>query len=654
MAEEQIKSIVDDDVTPVNSEAFLETYLTEDILTKHFLRQSAIVKQSLEDRLLVPITVEEISKAFEQSIFAPKKPPRKQENGTCEPNPKLNFYPTFAIPETLATYHIFFQNQKIPLSCKANRARADTKLTLKEGDRIPTFPCLEETNKIFEGLGTEECCNTETQKDNSALIQLKNDNPRLAVLKRNMAISYFAYPAVNMPPKILGCLIDNLVHKRQTNAENYEVAVDDETLAKWLNVKPEDKNYLEHRRKNMLAAIMVSCTLECLERFFTAPHMLKHLEEILHYSFNHGFVKLACKITNLDLSAIISYLGMLHENRLGNSKLHSTLEAENRRDYVRDCIFLVLIMTWQTAMGVWQQCLEEDNLKELQKILLQNKKHLWCLDSEKLIAKELSKIVFPEKLLQTLHNSLPDFINQSQLHIFRSFILERSGILPALNNAFPSDFIPITFKECPPPLWHYTYLLLLANYIMFHSDLACDVTTEGLLECYCRCNLCAPHKTVATNPALLNEINAINTFELQCPVNAETGKSQSFKLTPGIWASAFLKKFVKQDYFPHQIKFYENQKAPCNKEPTACVITQPEILAQLKEIKKARDEFLLKKGHGIYLDPQTGEELNGADSTLNNNVVREENYRVRSREYQRGRRHNVLDRKFSAPTSQEN
>lgn len=615
-------------------------YLTDDVLIKHINRQAQIVKESLIERSTIPISIKEISQAFELNLFSPRVPPKQQENGTCEANPRLNFYPTFALPEVLATYHIFFQNLKIPLSCKANRTRADQLLMLKQGDNLPSCPSLEEYPKIFEGLGSEETvADNSLEESNSALIELKGDNPRLAVLKRSVNVSYFAYPALNLPPKVMSTIMDKLLIKKHVEDETEEagqLVVSDAELFKWLKIKPEENHKIEERRKTMTAVLLVTSQLECMRRFFTTQEMIKKIGENIHYMFNHGFVKLACKISNVDLTNIISYMGILHENRLGQNVLHTTLKEEARRDYIRDTIFLYLVNTWQAAMGVWQQCLENENLKELEKILERNKKLLWTGFDEKTISKDLSDIIFPEKLLSTLQNGLPDFMSQSMIHNFRSFILERSGILPALANAFPTDFVPLTFKECPPTLWSYTYLMHLANYFMFHTDVAYDMTGEGLLECYCRCNLCTPHRCLVTNTPLLNETQAIGTFEIQGP--SKDGKTpSSLKLTAGLWTSAFLRKFVSEDYHAYTIKFFENQSKKPNVEPSACVITHSTILAQLQEIKKAREEFLLKKGHGVYLDPQTGEEISGGrpsslSNTCNNGKPRHKSNQLGNRE----------------------
>lgn len=628
---------------PINTSGRTDYLEAGDVLLKHLSRQSTIVRSALEERSEVPLSIGDLCLAYERELFSPRVPPKRQPNGTCEPNPRLNFYPAFVVPEVLATYHVFFQNHKIPLSCRANRTRADKDLFLGEKERLPGFCSLSEVSKIFEGLGREEKPAANALEDDrnnhpSSLVELEGDNARLAVLKRSVELTHFAYPAVNLPPKVMTCVMDHLLIRRaqplepgaDTNddGESGKPVVSDEELSMWL--RTSDPSALEERRKTMMAAVLITVQLECMHRFFSHTDTLRKLEETLHYTFRHGYVKQACKISNVELSNLVSYLGILHENRLGQNVLHTTLKGEARRDYVRDCIFLFMVYTWQTGMGVWQQCLEEANLKELEKLLDRSCRAIWTGFDERTIARDLADLVFPPKLVETLRNGLPDFMSQSMLQNFRSFILERSGILPATSCALPTDFVPLTYRESPPPLWTYTYLLRLANYIMFHSDLAEDYSGEGLLECHCRCNLCTPHRSLVCNTPLLNESQIIGTFEIQGPSNnaGEEGKDESgsskpgLKLTAGLWTSAYLRKFVPEDYHAHEIRFYENQSKPPKAELTACVITQSSIVGQLQAINQARQEFLLKKGRGVYLDPQTGDELTAAPPTAAGQNVR--------------------------------
>ncbi len=193
----------------------------EDALIKHLARQAIIVKDALLDRTEVPLSVEELSRAYELNLFSPRVPPKRQPNGTCEPNPRLNFYPVFAVPEALATYHIFFKNQRIPVSCRANRTRADALFDLGPGARIPDIASLEEVPKIFEGLGSDETRAANAlqgeggeHEHHSALVELEGDNARLAVLKRTIELTHFAYPALNLPPKVMSTVMDQVLIKR--------------------------------------------------------------------------------------------------------------------------------------------------------------------------------------------------------------------------------------------------------------------------------------------------------------------------------------------------------------------------------------------------------------------------------------------------------
>lgn len=630
-----------------------ERYLDADALQRHLRRQSTILRQALQEagpdaaaEAAAAPSVEELSRRLEAALFSPATPPRRQENGTCAPDPRLNFYPVFMLPEALATYHLFFHNQKIPVSCRANRPRADAHWRLPSGTPLPDYPTTDEVSKIFEGLGDEEpaCANQDLKEHDSALVELKLDNPRLAVVKQCIAVTHFAYPALALPPKVMSTLMQTLLVRHASPLPDEGEAtledllvVSDEQLTRWMHTT--DPRVLEERRKTVTAACMVTVQLHCMHTFLTSREMVRRLGECLHYMFRQGYVKLASKIANMELSNLVSYLGMLHENRLGQHVLHHTLKHEARRDYVRDTIYLYLVYTWQTAMGVWQQCLEDRNLRALETSLARARQSLWTGFDERTIAQDLASFLFPTKLVETLQRSLPDFASQSMMHGFRSFVLERSGILPAVCNALPSDFVPTVYRECPPPLWAHCYLLRLANFLMYHCDLAEDTSGEGLFECYCRCNLCAPHRCLATNTALLNEVQAINTFELQRPPKPDGTLPPPFKLTPGLWTSAFLRHFVPEDYHSDRILFYEDVSRPPRVEPSACVITHSAILAQLHDIKKAREEFLLTKGHGVYLDPHTGEELNtAAPSTAHHHATPPEEAHPQQQQQQQNRR----------------
>lgn len=630
-----------------------ERYMDADVLQRHLRRQSTILRQALQEagpdapaEAAAAPSVEELSRRLEAALFSPATPPRRQENGTCAPDPRLNFYPVFMLPEALATYHLFFHNQKIPVSCRANRPRADAHWRLPSGTPLPDYPTTDEVSKIFEGLGDEEpaCANQDLKERDSVLVELKLDNPRLAVVKQCIAVTHFAYPALALPPKVMSTLMQTLLVRRASPLPDEGEApledllvVSDEQLARWMHTS--DPKVLEERRKTVTAACMVTVQLHCMHTFLTSREMVRRLGECLHYMFRQGYVKLASKIANMELSNLVSYLGMLHENRLGQHVLHHTLKHEARRDYVRDTIYLYLVYTWQTAMGVWQQCLEDRNLRALETSLARARQSLWTGFDERTIAQDLAAFLFPTKLVETLQRSLPDFASQSMMHAFRSFVLERSGILPAVCNALPSDFVPTVYRECPPPLWAHCYLLRLANFLMYHCDLAEDTSGEGLFECYCRCNLCAPHRCLATNTALLNEVQAINTFELQRPPKPDGTLPPPFKLTPGLWTSAFLRHFVSEDYHSDRILFYEDVSRPPRVEPSACVITHSAILAQLHDIKKAREEFLLTKGHGVYLDPHTGEELNTAAPSTAHHAAPSKEAHPQQHQHQPSRRH---------------
>ena len=589
-----------------------------------------------------------LSRALEDDIFGERAMRRLQiqPNGCLDHDPKLNFYPPFVLPEALATYHLFFQNQVIPLSCRANRPDADAKLVFAQGDSLPETATLQEVPRIFDGLGSEvqpldskslqkaEAVD-QGEESQGALIELEGDSPRLAVLKRSIRVTHAAYPALALPPKVMTALMENLIMARPEAKKDKgddepepgaEPVVDDDTLARWLGlpaakqVKTLDERErrekaLVERRRLLHSVVLVSVTQACLRRFFARRDMVRRIGESIHYLFKHGYVRQACRVAEVELTHLVSYMGLMHENRVGHSVLHSTLEGEARRDYIRDTLYLLLVYTWQTAMGAWQQCLDPTNVLELAKILRRKRRDLWSGFDERTISEELSRLVFPEPLLDALAQGLPDIAHQSQLHNFRSFILERSGILPAMCNALPTDFVPLYYREAPPQLWGHVFLLRLASFLMYQNDLAelpFDGESSPLLECHCRCNLCSPHRSLIHNTALLNEVQCIGSFQLQAPPTADGEQQQQppLTLTPAVWTNAYLKKFEDDDFYHDVIRHYELQKSPQARAPlTACVITAPAIVAQLQNIAAARREFLAKKGSGVYLDPVTGDVL---------------------------------------------
>lgn len=668
--EQEVKAEKEEDQPQENpeepEESTPDAYLPEgDALHRHLRRQTELVRQALglgqaddDERERRAFDYRLLAQAFESNIFGPAADARrlkKQDNGCLPHDPKLNFYPCFMVPEALAAYHIFFQNQLIPLSCRANRPNADERLWLRDGDGLPGEVTLEEVPRIFDGLGDEvqplevkslsmgeEAESAEEEEETrGALIELQGDNPRLAVVKRQLVVTHAAYPALFLPPKVMETVMEELIMSKakpldestpapEEDRSGCEPVVDDDQLTRWLGLAKEQpevrEEKLQARRRLMHSVALVSATTASLRRFFGRREVIKRLGESIHYLFRQGYVRQACDVSGVDLTNIVTYMGLMHENRVGQSVLHQTLRGEARRDYVRDTIYLLLVYTWQTAMGAWQQCLDEANLGELAKILRRRRRDLWTGFDERTVAQELSEIIFPPRLVEALGAGLPDLLNQSLLHNFRSFILERSGVLPAAANLYPSDLVPVDYRESPPTLWCHVYLLRLANYLMYHNDVAVDSSGPGqLLACHCRCNLCSPHRSLALNTPLLNEVQCIGTFELQgAPGEDGQPTGPGLKLTPALWTNAYLRKFEEADYEHDRIAFFE-ERPPARQAPraelTACVITAPAIVAQLQAISQARREFLLKKGSGVYLDPKTGEEL-GRGTTVAPSLAR--------------------------------
>nr|WRQ19820.1 MAG: 100 kDa protein [unidentified adenovirus] len=590
-------SAASDNIQEVQTPTVASSYLHEDSLLTHINRQANIVFKALQNSKDFKLSIEKLSKAYEESVFAQKESPKR--DGTQEKNADLHFYPPFIIPETLASYHLFFINISIPHSCKANQPDANQILTLDSGATFPLLPDLDKDFVIDTTAGSYER-DVEVFED-SALIRMINDNFRLKVLKQMCDLCYFSYPAMDIVPSVMQTVTKVLLQKDEENKEN---AVSAREICKWTGINENDTAAIEERKRCVLKSVLFGCQMLCMEKFFKDKEIIVKLQESLHYMFLHGYVKNLQNVCSVTLSNLISYLGIMHENRLGQATLHHTLESEDKIDYIRDTAYLFLVLTWQTAMGVWKQCMDPNNVKDLELILQQERENLWKIDDVYTMSTKLADLIFPEKLVKALKEALPDFSSQSALQNFRSFILERSGCLPAFSLALPTDFIPISFCRAPPSLWPHTYCLLIANYLVYHGALYIKPPKHSMDFFNCPCNLCSPHRSFVFNDFLKKETDLINAFTLQGP---ESGKQIS--LTPAVWGSAYLKKMSKTDFNAFSIKHY-NDKDIIKEPLTPCVLTEGEVIDKLTYIKKCREKFLTEKGSGVYIDPDTGDILN--------------------------------------------
>lgn len=587
----------------------------------HLRRQAQLCKLALQSKFkYLPESLSEIGYAFESYLFNPITKEDKEQQEA-----RLNFYPPFAIPERTATYSSFFQIMFLPFSCSANRSGSEKYKLLQRSSKFEVLPKFEEDLFVIsDNLGSEVSA-TDSLPRKTRLVNLQSDSVRVLTLKEKLKhVTQFAYPALNIPPKIYKTLIESLYKPVQTGSEEVDYVFTNEDIKNVFvkNLKDFEKmneyelmELASRFRKHLLQAIQYVIPLKLMQGTFRHPCFVKKIQEMLHYCFHHGYIKLVGSVTGHNLSKYITFHAMTFENNNNNPTLHTTLDLNDGEDYIVDCIFIYLLMTWQTAMGIWQQNLNEKNLNVMKGVLREKGLELILCTNPDSIADIIVKWISDNGiLLEVFRDALPDFISQTQINNFRNFILSRSNIVSCLVPALVKDFVPIDYKESPPQLWPHVYCLRLAYFLFNHGDYQqvffWDDEKPAENEVFCYCNLCAPHRTPMLNSALHNEILAINSFDFFVP--DKDGKGERVTLSPGLWANKYLNHFVSSEFHPFEVKKYIDFPELFKVPPTACVITKPEILSSLREIKKRREKFLIEKGSGIYLDPQSGDNLSDA------------------------------------------
>lgn len=585
----------------------------------HLKRQALLCKLALKAKYkYLPESVSEIGAAFEEMIFNPAS-----EADSKQREVRMNFYPPFAVPECTANYFSFFSILAVPFSCSANRTGTVKMKALKECTKYEFLPLFDpDMFTVSEALGSEVTA-TDSLPRKTRLVTLEADYDRLLVMKEKLKhVTKFAYPALNLPPKVHKTLIEMLFkpyQKGNETAEEVDYIISKERIGKILKITDEDKlnTAVEEFRMNLLKAIQYLVALNLMQELFGKPGFIKKMQEILHYTFHHGFIRLIGHITGQNLSNYITFHGMTFENQNNNANLHSTLDLNEGEDYMVDSIYLFLVMTWQTAMGIWQQNLNEQNMSALRKLLKRRAEDLvFCNSAEKMMRVISNWITDDGSVMRIFRDHLPNFVSQTQLNVFRQFVLARSNIVGGFAPATVKDFVPIDYKESSPLLWGHVYLLKLSYFLYNHGDyyqiffISDGEEKSAENEVFCNCNLCAPHRTPMYNSALHNEILAIGSFDLFVP--DESGNGQRVTLSPGMWANKYLDHFVPDEFFPFQVKKYIDYPEEFNITPSACIINKPHILSSLKFIQKQREKFLLEKGSGIYLDPETGDNLSDA------------------------------------------
>lgn len=582
-------------------------------IKRHIHRQAMLLTGAIKDMVQpinrTPITVESIQHQLEHFIFNPGKHVPEEYKEV-----RYNFYPPFVTPKAIANYHVFSVTAPIPKSCKANRSGSKV---LKDALNLGYFRYLPQWRvnvEIKDGLGDEVTPVGELPEE-VKLIPLVDDISRLQWAKsRAEHATFFSYPSLHMPPKIVKMLMETLIqpivdeHKPEDG--EVEMCVTDEELAAIVDPMnkmspPERLKAMQTRRTMMTMAVRYCAQLELMQRIFREPSMVKKCQEVLHHTFHHGYVSLIREVAKVNLSNYLTYHGVTYNNPLNNCIVSRLMEGADKADFVIDSIYLFLVLNWQTAMGMWSQAIDDDTIKLYAEMFTKWKRCMYSMTSVNEMASTIINILMDEdRLAKLMRDALPNFCSQSQLANYRHYLMERSNLPLVAASFLPTDFIPLVYKESAPLLWDHVYFLRLACFLANHGGYLDErEPSAGNYKSYCPCNLCSPHRMPHDNVALHNEMLAIDSFEIRSP------EGKVFKLTPEIWTNAYLDKFVAEDFHPYSIFHYERNKSRFIAERSACVTSSPEILTMIRQIEETREEFLLTKGKGTYKDPETGETI---------------------------------------------
>lgn len=585
-------------------------------MRKCFERQAMMLTGALKEATStaqesLPLSVDNVQLLLERFVF---NPDRRVPAEHLEV--RYNFYPPFLTPKAIANYHIFAVTASIPLSCKANRSGSTLLSKVRENPYFKRLPKWRLGVEIEDALGTEVTPITELE-ENGKLIPLREDVSRLQWGKmRGEHIQFFSYPSLHMPPKISRMLMETLLQPfadENNKAEEPEPCISDEELLHIIDPLQklrgeEAARAIERRRATVTMAVRYTVALELMERVFREPSMVKKIQEVLHHTLHHGFVALVRETAKVNLSNYATFHGITYNNPLNNCVLSKLLEGADKEDFVVDSIYLFLVLTWQTAMGMWQQAVDDTTVRVYAEVFAKEKRRLYAMSSVTAVSKAIVDILMDgDRLTEEMRKALPNFTCQSQISAFRHFLMERSNIPIVAAPFLPSDFVPLTFRQSVPLLWDQVYLLQLAFFLTAHGGYLWEPSEEEARHpfhrTYCPCNLCSPHRMPSHNTALHNEILAIGTFEIRSP------DGKTFKLTPELWTNAYLDKFVPADFHPFTVFHYPENSSRFSQDTKACVTHSPEILSLIRQIQSSREEFLLTKGKGVYKDPSTGETL---------------------------------------------
>lgn len=579
---------------------------------KALQRQATLLVGALRDPLETPqdqrLSIENVQYQLERFIF---NPPRGIPLEHAEV--RYNFHPPFLIPKAICNYHVFATTAPIPLSCKANRPGTQLLETLRKTDYFKNLPKWRLGVEIDDALGTEVVPVGEL-KDEVKLVPLTQDVSRIQWAKsRGEHVRYFSYPSLHIPPKISRMLMETLMQPfadENNKYEDVEPCISDAELACIVDPNnslcgPELIKAIQKKRTMVAMSVRYCCEMELMQRILREPSSVKKLQEVLHHTLHRGYVQVIREVGKANLSNYATFHGITYNSPLNNCIMADLLEGQDKEDYVVDSIYLMLVLTWQTAMGMWQQAIDDNTIEIYTSVFKKRIREIYAKPSiTEMSAAIIDILMDGDHLAAEMRKAIPNFTTLSQLSAFRQFLLERSNIPSIAAPFLPTDFIPLAYRQSPPLLWSHVYLLNTAYFLLNHGGYLWEPEGESLSQkTYCPCNLCSPHRMPRDNMALHNEMLAIGTFELH---NAE---GKVFKLTPELWANAYLDKFVAEDYHPFRVVHYCNNVERFTRERVACVAQSPEVLSLIRQIEQNREEFLLKKGKGVYKDPNTGETI---------------------------------------------
>ncbi|QCQ84161.1 100K [White sturgeon adenovirus 1] len=546
-----------------------------------------------------------------------------------------HFYPPFMTPDVSTQYYNFFENTQIPFSCKANynKSKIDALLTGFElntkffSHNLPLFSLQSLT--VNDGLPSSSVRAESLKNEKVRLVLIEDESERTMNAKLTAPyINTFAYPCLGLPPPVFRTVFEALVSQMDdpspegdlktnqsvTNQAIKDILSDKMPLIDELSGEELDK-MVEERRSAVGVAMTYFLQLVVMQRFFKDKAVIKNIHEVLHHSFNHGFVKMLRIVADANLSNFATYHRNTMHNKLNNAALvYNVPDFTDKtigEHYMVDLIYVFLVMTWQTVTGLWSQLAKPEAMSNLKKHIEKNQEQVWQEQSLQNTTEVLADwITDKNRLIEVFKSDLPNFTTQEQLINFQNFIMQKSCILPNFVCLFPTDFVPISYSTANPKLWAHVYLQKLAYFIYAQGDYSKivkqGVALNGVTDVHCDCNLCSPHRMPVYNLELCNEVGVIGQFSF---MGQKEGKNVEYKLTHQQWAEAYRHKVNMNEFFHEGVFHYTYCSHKFKSPKEAAVLKSATLLQKIKEIRDSREkQGVINKG-GVYKDPNTGERV---------------------------------------------